>query len=446
MGIALDGLSSGLDTTALINSLIQAEAIPQVILKNKVSSTQTMISALQALNTRVSSLAELAGKTAKPDALQLYTTKVSSDAAKATANSAAAPGSIEFTVDAIAQAQVSVSAPVTEWAEKSFTITKGDNTAVEIDADSTSLDDVVRAVNNSDAGVRAVKIAAGKNGSGEETYRIQFTATKTGAAESFTMAGPDAEPLALIEIKTAQDASVRLWAGVAGAEQTITSSNNTFTALLPGVDVTVSKASSDPVMVTVARDTAAAGRVAENLVTSLNGLFSFIAANSAVTSVTDGGATKSMIFTGDSTARGVNQKILSAATYPVNGRSPSEFGISINKTGTIDFDAEKFQAALADNPAAVESSLQEIASRINTAAAGLSNKYDGQITSRIKGQETTATRLGGQVEDWDRRLATRRATLQKTYAAMEVQLSALNSQSNWLSSQLSSLPTTNGSR
>lgn len=436
MGISLDGLSSGLDTTALINSLMGAEAIPQNILKNKVSASQTMISALQALNTKVAALADLAKGAAKPDSLQLFTTTSSSDAAKATAGSGAAPGTIDFTVTQVAQAQVSVSAPITEWTESSFSITKNDGSAVDITADSTSLDDVIHAINNSDAGVKAVKVAAG-NG----TYRLQFSAAESGADGRFTITGSAGG--ALTQVKAAQDASVTLWSGTA-AEQSITSSSNTFEDLLPGVDITVTKASDDPVTVTVARDNEAAGKVAKGLVDSLNGLFGFISGNSSVSSGADG-ATKAMIFTGDSTARDVNQRILSAATLPVNGKSPSEFGISINKTGTIDYDAEKFQAALAADPAAVESALQEIASRINTAAAGLSDKYDGQITARIKGQESTVNRLGDQVMDWDRRLATRRATLEKTYAAMEVQLSSLNSQSSWLTAQLSSLPTTNGS-
>lgn len=437
MGIALDGLSSGLDTTALINALIDAEAIPQNILKNKVSSTQTMISALQALNTKVASLADLAGTAAKPDSLQLFTTTSSSDAVKAAAGSGAAPGSIDFKVNQVAQAQVSVSAAVSEWTESSFTITTGNGPAVEITADSTSLDDVVRAINNSESGVKAVKVAAD-----DGKFRIQFTAAKTGDEGKFEISGT-AMP-AFTEVKSAQNASITLWAGT-DAEQTVTSATNTFDDLLPGVDITVTKATTEAVTVNVARDVAGAGRVAKNLVDSLNGLFTFISSNSAVTSVTDGGATKAMIFTGDSTARDVNQRILSAATLPVNGKSPSEFGISINKSGTIDYDAEKFQKALAENPAVVEAALQEIASRINTAAAGLSDKYDGQITARIKGQESTVTRLGDQVEDWDRRLATRRATLEKTYAAMEVQLSSLNSQSSWLTAQLSSLPSTNSS-
>ena len=37
----VDGLVSGLDTTSLINSLMQVEAIPQTLLKNKVTDSTT---------------------------------------------------------------------------------------------------------------------------------------------------------------------------------------------------------------------------------------------------------------------------------------------------------------------------------------------------------------------------------------------------------------------
>ena len=50
--------------------------------------------------------------------------------------------------------------------------------------------------------------------------------------------------------------NVTLWAGTS-AEQVVTSSTNTFADLLPGVSVTVTAASPDPVTLTVARDGAA---------------------------------------------------------------------------------------------------------------------------------------------------------------------------------------------
>lgn len=432
MGLALDGLASGLDTTSLIKSLMQVEAIPQNILKNKVSATQTMVAALQALNTRVADLATLTTKLAKPGSLQLFSTSGSSEGLTVTTGTDAAAGSLDLTVGKLAQSQLQVSAPVTQWTESSFSITAADGTETVIAAQSNSLDDVIAAVNASDSGVKAVKVSAGN-----DQYRVQFSSSETGAANSFTISGT---AVPMTQIRAAQDAEVTLWSGTA-AEQTVSSATNTFASLLPGVDVTVSKVSTEPVTVSVERDGDATSKVASDLVDSLNALFNFIATNSAVTSGS-GGATKGMIFTGDSTARDVKQRIMDAAIMPIDSKSPSEIGISITKDGKIEFDAEKFATALAADPSRVETVLQTISSRVSTVATALSDKYDGAITSRIKGQESMVSRLDTQIEDWDRRLSGREATLKRIYSSLEVQLSNLNSQQSYLASQLASLPTT----
>ncbi|OIH86764.1 hypothetical protein BLJ79_02035 [Arthrobacter sp. UCD-GKA] len=431
MGLALDGLASGLDTTSLIKSLMQVEAIPQNILKNKVSATKTMVAALQALNTKVADLATLTAKLAKPESLQLFNTSGSSEGLKVTTSAGATSGTLDLMVDKLAQSQLQVSAPVTEWDASTFTITAG-GTDTAIVATSNSLDDIISAVNASDSGVKAVKVSAGN---GE--YRVQFSATETGVANKFMISGTG---VPLTAVRDAQDAEITLWAG-STAPQTITSSTNTFASLLPGVDVTVSKVSTEPVTVSIERDNEATSKVASDLVNSLNDLFKFIAANSAVTSGT-GGATSGMIFTGDSTARDVKQRIMDAAIMPIDSKSPSEIGISITKDGKLEFDAEKFSKALAEDPARVESVLTTISSRVSTVASNMSDKYDGAITSRIKGQESVVSRLDTQVEDWDRRLSSREATLKRIYSSLEVQLSNLNSQQSYLASQLASLPTT----
>ena len=74
-------------------------------------------------------------------------------------------------------------------------------------------------------------------------------------------------------------------------------------------------------------------------------------------------------------------------------------------------------------------------------ATGASDKYEGTITLKIQSQEGMVKDLGEQIASWDLRLASRREGLQKTYAALEVTLSNLQSQSSWLSSQLASLST-----
>lgn len=432
MGMSLDGLVSGLGTTELIKSLMAVEAIPQNILKNKAKSTQTMVSALQALNTKVADLATLAKKLAKPDSLQLFTTSTTSDGVTATAGSGANPGALDVTVTKLAQNQVHVSDVVTEWPDSTLTITSADGPPKTILAASNSLDDIIKAVNASETGVKAVKVAAGGG-----TFRVQFSSTETGENNKFTVgdaAGTDAN---LKEVRAAQDAELTLWAGT-GAEATISSETNTFAALLPGVDITVSKVSAEPVTVSVARDTEATSKVASDLVNSLNDLFKFIAANSAVTSGV-GGATSRMVFTGDSTARDVKQRVMDAVILPIDSKSPSEIGISITKDGKLEFDAEKFAKLLAEDPAKIEATLQTISSRVAAASESLSDKYEGAITSRIKGQESMVSRLDTQILDWDRRLATREATLKRIYATLEVQMGKLNSQQSYMASQLSSM-------
>jgi flagellar hook-associated protein 2 len=283
--------------------------------------------------------------------------------------------------------------------------------------------------------VKAVKVAAGGG-----LYRLQLTGTSTGLDGNFTI---PVTGVGFTQIQTAQDAKVSLWKGTA-VEQAITSSTNTFSDLLPGVSVTVSKVSTDPITVTVARDDAAISSTAKSLVDSVNGVLAYISTKTAVTNSTDAsGAAKVSggIFTGESSVRDVEQRILSAASAPVNGKSPSEFGISITRTGTMEFDADKFAAALKADPAATQAAVQEIASRIQIAAAAASDKYDGQITSQITGQQGLVTDMNDQIANWDVRLADRRTSLERTYAALEVQLSNMKSQSTWLGSQLAGLPT-----
>jgi flagellar hook-associated protein 2 len=435
MGISLDGLASGLDTTALISSLMQVEAIPQTQLKNKSYEIQNMVSVLQGLNTKVAALATQATAAAKPGALELYSATMSSDKVAVTATAVAKAGSIDFTVTKLAQTQVTVSDPVGAWPHTSMSITSGGATK-NISPLTGSLDDVVAAVNSADAGVMATKVSVG-NGQ----YRLQFAATKSGEAGAFTIS--DAGTTFSVA-KAAQDAEMELWSGLANA-QVIKSSTNMFVDLLPGVSVTLKEAVATPVTLTVARDDAAISKTASDLVAGVNGVLSLIASKSAVS--TSGTSTSAGIFSGENAVRDVNQKILSAASAPVGTppRSPSEVGITITKTGTMEFDDKKFAAALAADPVGVGAKVQEIATRIAAAANSASDKYEGTLTTKITGQQASVRDLTDRISDWDTRLESRKQTLQRTYSALEVALSGMKAQSAWLSSQLAGLSSSGGS-
>lgn len=451
MSFAIDGLVSGLDTTSLIASLMRVETVPQDLLKARVATTTIYVTALQQLNSRVASLAGTATSAAKPDSLALFAASTTSVKVTAVASAGATTGEIDVVVGALAQSQKSVSKSMGAWPESPpvITVVGSDGVAVQISAASSNLDDVVRAVNAAGAGVTATKVPIGVG-----SYRIQFGSSSTGAAGAFTAyrGTPDqvtagtatdifTEPGAAT-VRDAHDASLTLFAGT-GAEQNITSASNTFAGLLPGVSVTVAAVSADPVTVSVRRDSAASTAVAAGLVTALNEVFSLITTRSQVSSSTNAsGATSTAagVFAGDSTARDTKQKLLTAATSPINGRSPSEMGIAITKSGTIEFDAAKFSAALEKDPVGTASAFQELSSRVAAAGSAASDKYDGQITAQITGQQSTVRELGNRISDWDLRLASTKSGLQRTYSALEVALSGMKAQSTWLSAQVAALP------
>ncbi|SFU12677.1 flagellar filament capping protein FliD [Arthrobacter sp. ov118] len=435
MGISLDGLASGLDTTALISSIMQSEALPQTLLKNKSYDVQSMVTALQGLNSKVAALATQATAAAKPGALDLYTATTSSDKVVATTTASAKAGSIDFQVNKLAQTQVTVTDKVVGWPYTTMTINSGGQTYT-ITPLTSSLDDVVNSVNAAGAGVTASKVSVG---GGE--FRLQFSATKSGSAGAFTISDAGT---AFTDVKTAQDAEIALWPGTTAA-QTVKSSTNTFTDLLPGVSISAKEVTPAPVTLTVSRDDAGITKVASDLVDGVNGIFSLVASKSAVSTTTNtsGTTTSAGAFAGDSTVRSVNQSILSAASLPVGTppKSPSEIGISITKTGTMEFDGKKFAAALAADPAGTAAKVQEIAGRIATAATAASDKYTGTLTTTITGQQSEVRDLADRISDWDTRLASRQATLKSTYSALEVALSNMKAQQTWLSSQLAGLST-----
>lgn len=207
--------------------------------------------------------------------------------------------------------------------------------------------------------------------------------------------------------------------------------------------LTAKEVSAAPVTLTVSRDDAGITKMASDLVDGVNGIFSYVASKSAVSTTTNtsGTTTSAGLVAGDSTVRTVNQNILSAASLPVGTppTSPSEIGISITKTGTMEFDATKFAAALAKDPAGTAAKVQEIAGRIATAATAASDKYNGTLTTTITGQQSEVRDLADRISDWDTRLASRKATLQRTYSGLEVALSNMKAQQTWLSSQLAGL-------
>ena len=459
MGIAMDGLASNLDTSAIIKALMDVESIPRTLLSAKSDDRKYVITQLQSLNTALQELFTKASSLRTSAPTSLMTATASSDAVTATARTGTAALSTQIVVDSVATTHGIVTAAVSAFADDPLVLTI-ENAAggrIEVRPESSSPADVAQALTAAGAGVSATAVAAGRDVDDNPLFRLQITATESGADGAFRVFLGDADAVAggLATDLSAQpgaavvtqgtDAQVRLWAGTA-AEQTVTSSSNTFVDLFPGVDVTVTKASADPVTVTVASDTAASTTAVADFVKQITAVLSGIAKGSTATPATSaGGSTTLGVFTGDSTVRALRTALTDAVQYPVDGVSPSTIGISFDKSGNLTFDEAAFTAALARDPAAVEAVFSGITTRVADVTDQYSDKYDGLLTSRITGQQDEVRRLADQLDQWDVRLEKRRATLERTYAAMETMLSRLQSQQSYLTSQLDSLASSRSS-
>jgi len=451
--LGVDGLISGLDTTSLINQLMTAEAAPQTLLKTKQTATTSLVTALQSLNTKVASLAAAATKAATASSWSV--TKATASAASVTASTTSAqPTQLSFTVDKVASAQVSLTDGYADLASlvgsaTSVTIRAKDGTTTEIPVGS-SLSGLANAITASGAGVNASAVTV--NG----ITRLQLTGTQTGTNSSFDLfVGPAADitsssqPVNVSTLRSASDAQITLWpeAG-AGVSQVVTSGSNTFSGVLSGASITVSAVEASPVTLTIARDSTAVTALASGVVSALGSVLTEISTKTAATTTTDADGRTIVtggIYSSDSNVRGLQQAIQQAASYPVDGVSPSSVGINVDRDGAFTFDSDKFAAALAADPAQVQKVVSTLAQRVADAANGASDKYSGSLTLEITGQQQAVKDLGTEIADWDVRLALRRDTLQATYSALEVTLSGLKSQSTWLAGQLNSLPSSSNS-
>lgn len=447
----LDGLVSGLKTDELITALMDVAAIPKKLITNKITDRGAIITNLQSLNKTLQDLVTKAKTAAGASSLAAFTATASSESVTVTAGAKASAFSTSVVVDAVATAHsvITASAGADAWGG-TFTLVASDGTEKSITPVGTSPQDLAKAVNAAKAGVTATVVPAGKDADGKPLSRIQLTAVETGEAGAFTLhrgtagTAPDVATEAGAAILTqGADASIRLFAGTA-AEQTLTSESNTIT-IGEDIDVTVTKASADPVVVSVALDAKAQTTKAETFVKEIAALLVRIDNGSKATIGAVGEKTTLGVFTGDSTVRNLRTALADAVQYPVDGISPSTIGISISDKGVLSFDAEKFAAALADDPEKTQAVFAGLAGRLEGVTDKYSDKYDGLLTQRITGQESEVKTLKVQVERWDIRLEQRRATLERTYSQLEVQLSKLQSQSSWLASQLAGLTPTSSS-
>lgn len=188
----VDGISSGLNTTEIIDSIISFERQNAVLFENQVEDKTNQVSTLKALQAKFVALSTEILKLTRRSTFEISTVNVS-DETKLSASSTGKIGSGSYNVQILALArnqqiasQGISSESAAEFGIGTIAIQVGDGSIqnLTIDSSNNSLVGIKNAINNAKLGVTASII---NDGSSSNPYRLIISANKTGLANKINI-------------------------------------------------------------------------------------------------------------------------------------------------------------------------------------------------------------------------------------------------------------------
>jgi flagellar hook-associated protein 2 len=276
----------------------------------------------------------------------------------------------------------------------------------------------------------AVNRAAGGKGvtagvvTADDGQHLVFGSTTTGSsgALSISASGGDGGLLALTngngggltQTVAAADALVR----VDGFERT--SSSNTVTDLVPGVDLALTKAApGSAYTMSVAGDDSSLKSAITAYVSAYNSVMSTLKSTSAYDSVND----KASALTGDSLVRTLQQQLRGQVS--ANVVDLKALGVTVNNDGVMGFDATVFDTAVAKNPGAVKAMFGEDGSYGAGVAKMLDaqlDTFDGTLVLRSNSLNEQISDLEDELDKLDVKMTKLSDMYTKQFSAMEAMI------------------------
>jgi flagellar hook-associated protein 2 len=454
-GLRLGGLSSGLDTEAIVSQLMAIERQPRARLERKQAAAQARQDALRDIATKLKTLKSAAQGLASAGTWAPTQTITSSDSTKvgARAVGTVAPGTYSVEVQQLATTASRTyntqlrSNPATVKVTVTAT---GAQHSIAIPPNST-VDDIVRIVN----GDANLPISA-RNYNGQ----LLLSAKASGAGGNFTVDGQN-----VLTTETASVVGVDAKLKVNGTSYT--RSSNSVTDAIPGAELTLNGVTTSAVQVTVGAAMVDAKTLAARVKAFVDAYNAVVDATRSRTTekrvpnaATTTDAKKGVLF-GDSGLTNMLSQLRRGVMDPIsvgNSLTMDEFveiGVSTgNPTGgtstpdsvqgKLQFDEAKFLKAFEADPGSVERLL-----RGTGTSAGLGTRLDnvikpfsdgaGLLEGRITASTSELSRLSDQLKRMDDRLARKETFLRRQFTSLETALSKLNSQSTEISSRLAGL-------
>ncbi len=444
----IDGLVSGLNTTDIINQLLEVERIPITRLEARKSEYEQKIALWQEANTKLLALQTAASSLASESTFQEKAVSVSNESIlTATATSSAVTGTYLLRVEQLAYAhQIATSSSYADYDTTTFgegiiTIQVGTGTPVEINIDSSNntLEGIKNAINSSGAGATASIVNT------TDGYKLLLSSNQTGLEGALTvtsdLSGGEATLSDFYDIQPAQNARINLGTSEGGATPLVyESSSNLVEDLIPGVSLNLKAASTESVVLTVEDDLESIKGSIRNLVARFNEFQDFVSRNTSFDA--DTGVAGALL--GDTSLQRIQYQILNSLFQRVTNsyfENVAEIGISVDRYGRLSLDESKLEEALQNNLEEVEKLFvdQGVGVSLKESLDFIVDPYQGIVKNNQDLYQGLIEDINERIEILEERLSRKEEFWREQFVALEEALAAFQTQGVWLTQQLASL-------
>ena len=444
MTIQFGGLATGLDTSSIIDQLMELERRPLSLLEKDKTWLNSRLQAFTELDTKLKSFADGIRELGDANTLLQRSIRQSSDAlltARVDSN-AQAGASYQVEVVSLAQVQKSVSAGVASKTDAVFgtgamSLTlDGTSTAITIGAGDNSLTGIMNAINTADLGVRASII----NDGSATPFRLVLTGNDP--AKSFTLDATGLTGGIALDLGAPVQQATRAHIRVDTID--IYSDSNTLTEAIPGVSLDLTRAEVGTLTslnVGIDRDSIKA--TIEAFAKGYNEVVGFITSQSAMNGAKGG------VLGGDSGIGTIKRRLQTMLTQPLTNSGVftalSQLGFETQKDGTLKVNEKTLNAAIDENLDSVVSLLaggdagEGVATRFKNYLFDLTSSATGMLQGRRERITSNLKRIDNKMQASQARLEQRQKTLERQFSAMESLISGLNAQSSYLSQQMTAI-------
>ncbi len=478
--INFSGLASGIDSEALIEATSEASRAVRVVpLEEEVTEHEEETSALEELKSMLDNLKDLGEEFTSLNGGVVAKTVTSSDetVVSAVASNAADIASYEIaSVTSLASnATFSFSEAISDpdaailgtGRNGAIEITIGsasggnqETITIDVTEDDTTFSELIAEINNSTSRATASLVNVGTESS--PSYKMVITSNEIGSADAEISIDTDVahsvtadqhlDDDALDDATATLDQATDAVFEVTGIG-TITKSSNTITDLFTGVTLTLNAESGTATNLQIKNDASATEAAVKEWVDAYNEMIAFIEENDQITREEDGSEVTNIFGPLASTRldNGVITAIrgdISASAYDPAGDEELQFrifadlGITTARDGTLEFDSDKFQEGVNNEPESVSEIFKAFGDALATTGGTIDQytRFNGLIDTAVDANDARIEDLNDRIARAEEFILAEEQRIRARFARLESTISEMQSQQQALTSALAGLP------